>query len=222
MIDCDFIPADYHQARSLHRAVKLRGMLISAMTALMVLWVVANKHQVSSANAMLTEVISQHDQIGDHLAKKEAMEAEANRLRDHQRLLTQFESHASLVVVMSDISRRLPDAVVITQVQYRCPSLHQYAQEPTTDKPVQPVTASAVSGAVPPALPQPPPASTELKMTGFASEISEAIKSAAALERSPLMARVQMELKGRAVWAGRQGQSFELTCELLNQSGVKP
>jgi len=222
MIDCDFIPDDYHRGRSQRRAVKLRGTLVSAMVVIMVLWVVANRHQISSANAMLTDVAAQREQFDQHLAKREAMETEQSRLRDHQRLLEEFEGPASLVVVICDISRRLPETVVLTNVTYRSASLNRYGKVTSPETPPAKAPATIGSPAAKTDADGAPPTTTEIRMTAFASEVPEAIRCAAELERSPLVARVQMELKGDAVWAGRRGQQFELICELLEQTGVRP
>ncbi|HKQ50606.1 MAG TPA: hypothetical protein VJZ71_21225 [Phycisphaerae bacterium] len=216
MIDCDFIPSDYHQARRQQRAVKLRGTLISLLVVIMVLWITANRHEVSQASAMLNDVIAQQQQLAVHLAKKDAMEAEKNRLRDRQRLMEQFERHASLVVVLGDISRRLPETVVLTHVSFQSASLRRYAPA-SPDKATAPPGVEATATAA--KEPAEPAVVTRIIMSAFANEVSEAIRCAAALERSPLVAHVQMELKGETVWSGRKGHQFELDCELMDQSG---
>jgi hypothetical protein len=225
MIDCDFIPDDYHQARLHRRAIKLRVTLVSAMIVIMTLWIVANQHQLSGAEAMLTEIGDQREQINQHLAKRDAMEVEMNRLRDHQRLLDQFESHASLVVLLCDVSRRLPETVILTKISFRCPSLNRFGKVTSSDKSAPPAQGAVRSSVAKPeksdevdAMPN----VAEIKMTAFANEVSEAIKCAAELERSPLVARVQMELRGESIWAGRRGQQFDLTCDLREESGVRP
>lgn len=225
MIDCDFLPDSFHQTQSSRRAIKLRGTLISALIAIMVIWVTANQHQLSSANAMLTEVTSQREQIAQHLNKRDLMEEEKKHLRDRQRLLEQFESRASLVVVLCDLSRRLPETVVLTKVAYRAESLHRFALDVPAESPQKkpPVVIGSPPAKVQtPAVPDAPPGATEIRMSAFASEVPEAIKCAAALERSPLVARVQMELKGETTWGGRRGQEVELTCVLLEQTGIHP
>lgn len=214
MIDCDFIPADYHQARLQQRAVKLRGTLISALVVIMVLWIVANRREVSQASAMMNDVVAQQQQLAVHLAKKDAMEAEKNRLRNHQRLMDEFDRQASLVVVLGDISRRLPETVVLTKVSFQSATLRRYAL-PLPDKPLAPAAAAAAN---PEKESDAAATVTQISMSAFANEVSEAIRCAAALERSPLVAHVQMELKGETVWSGRKGHQFELICELMDQS----
>lgn len=221
MIDCDFIPTDYHQARLQHRAIKMRGALVSALIVIMVLWIVANRHQVSQASAMLSDVVAQQQQLAVHLAKKDAMEAEKQRLRDHQRLMDQFERPASLVVVLGDISRRLPETVILTRVSFQSATLRRYAPA-TPDKVTTPDAAAATAAANPEKNSDAAATVTQIAMSAFANEVSEAIRCAAALERSPLVAHVQMELKGESVWSGRKGQQFEMTCELMDQSGIDP
>jgi cell division protein FtsB len=220
MIDCDFIPADYHQARSQQRAIRMRSTLISVLVIIMVLWVVANRHEVSQASAMLSDIEAQQQQLSVHLAKKDAMEAEKNRLRDHQRLMDEFDQRTSLVVVLGDISRRLPETVILTRVSFRSVSLRRYAPSPK-EKPAAAATAETAA-TTPEKQDKMVSTVTVIIMTAFANEVSEAIRCAAVLERSPLVAHVQMELKGEAVWSGRKGHQFELACELMDQSGTHP
>jgi hypothetical protein len=57
-----------------------------------------------------------------------------------------------------------------------------------------------------------------LELFGIASEASEVIKFAAALETSPLFSRVSMQVKGPTDWAGRRAEQFEMTCDLVEHT----
>ncbi len=127
MQDCDFIPADYHRARALGRDIKVRVACVSLMIIIMILWVVTHEHQLAQVNAMVDDVARQHEQIAIHLTKKTSMETEQAKLRAHGRLIRVLEDHSSLVVVFSDVSRRMPDSIVLTEVSANCPSLARYA-----------------------------------------------------------------------------------------------
>ncbi len=59
----------------------------------------------------------------------------------------------------------------------------------------------------------------QIVLIGIASKISDVIEFAAALEESPLLRRVQMEMKEPTVWAGCQARQFELRCDLVKQVG---
>jgi Tfp pilus assembly protein PilN len=222
--DCDFIPASYHAAMKIRGALKLRAGCVGALLSIMALWMVAHHHRVENAKAMVPEITKQEEQIAIHLAKKAAMESEKADLRDHQRLLAQLEEQTSLALVFSDISRRMPDTIVLTEVSADCQSLARFGSEIEPPKPAEP----AAPGAKPPVLPpdanaakmkENQPVSGRVTITGIAVDNPDVVRFAAALESSPLFDRIQMEVKGPTVWAGRRAQLFELTCELLDQQG---
>ena len=217
LIDCDFIPAAFHEKQALRRAVKLRTFFVCMMYAFMMLWGVVHRHRLSNAQAMLTEVSHQQGQLDVHAEKKEAMEFEQNRLRDRQRLLDQLSDRSSLVVVLSALSRHLPETVILTEWSLQRPSLSSSVDVSS------PRTATGPRG---PRSRQRPSddADTDrsrrnaiLQLTGIAVSIPDVIQFAAALESSPLFDRVYMEARGPTVWAGRRAEKFDLNCELVPQ-----
>ena len=76
MQDCDFIPARYHEAKALRRAVKVRATFIGIMIAIMALWGVAHQHHLAEVQALIADVDRQQEQVTLHIAKKQSMEAE--------------------------------------------------------------------------------------------------------------------------------------------------
>jgi Tfp pilus assembly protein PilN len=225
--DCDFIPADYHAARTVRGAIKLRAGCVGTLIAIMGLWMVAHHHRVESAKAMLPEITRQQEQLAIHLAKKAAMEAERADLRDHQRLVKELKDQASLVLVFSDISRRMPETVVLTEVLADCPSLARFGIEIDPPRPEEPPPTGGKRPVPPsePLAPKPkenPAANARLTIKGIAVDNPDVVRFAAALETSPLFDRIQMEVKGPTVWSGRRAQLFELTCELVEQQGDAP
>ncbi|HVP11666.1 MAG TPA: PilN domain-containing protein [Phycisphaerae bacterium] len=222
--DCDFIPADYHAARTVRGAIKLRAGCVGTLIAIMVVWVVAHHHRVATAKAMLPDITRQQEQITIHLAKKAAMQAEQADLRDHQSLRELLEDQPSLVLVLSDLSRRMPDTVVLTEVSVDCPSLAQFATEidpPKAQEPQPPGDRPPPSPSAPntPKTKENPPPKARVTLKGIAVDNPDVVRFAAALETSPLFDRVQMEVRGSIVWAGRRAQLFELSCGLLEQQG---
>lgn len=214
MIDLDFIPEQYHETRSLKGAVRLRASLISAMVVFMVLWVVANQKRISAAQAMTIEVKTQEAQVDTHLSKKAEMEQERARLEDGLTLLEILESKASPVVVLSDVSRRISDTVFLTDLVLTTPSAGRYAKTEAAreaSKPQETTQAPSPETAEPESQPQSAP---QLVISGLATETPDVIQFSALLEESPLVSRVQMELKGIVVWGGRRGQGFKMTCDL--------
>lgn len=216
MIDCDFIPAEYHEQQSLRRAVKLRAICVGAMFVIMAIWVVVHHHRLSSAEAMLAEVMLQKDQIKIHADKQEVMKREKTHLNKRHELINQLSEQASLIVVYSDLSRRLPTTVVLTKVTLHCPSLSVFFKEELPD--VNSGMSRKQFRSVPVSREETPTITkANLKMTGIAVTQSDAIQFAATLEKSPLFDRVYMEAKDPTVWAGRRVQRFELVCELAAQ-----
>ncbi len=224
MQDCDFIPASYLESQNLKGAIRLRISCAVVLIAIMGLWVGAHHYRCASAEAMINEVAGQQRQIDIHLAKKQSMEVEQARLRDRGWLIDQLRDNASVVVLFSDISRRMPKTVVLTELSVRCASLSQYVEEETPPTPVsnkrdtrgaRGKTSAAQNDRD--ETPVKEQGINQIVMIGIASEIPDVIEFAAALEESPLLVRVQMEMKDSTVWAGCQARQFELRCDLVKQ-----
>lgn len=224
MVDCDFIPANYRDAQSLRGAIKLRGSLIGTMLVFMVIWVVAHQRQLQQANAMLANVTSESEQVAAHLEKKYAMQREREQLEQQQLLIHELGNRASAVVVLADVTRRMPDSVLLIGLKLNSP---RFGDQTVASQTAEKADAPTAQTAIPPATPTPGAAKapeiafeseeTTLVMTGLAIQTTDIIRFAAELERSPLMERVQMNLKGVAEWGGRVGQQFELVCQLRAQ-----
>lgn len=226
MKDCDFIPADYHAARSMKAAIRLRAACVGALIAIMALWVVAHQHRISAAKAMLPEITRQQEQAAIHLAKKAAMEAEREGLKDRRRLLSELETGVGLVPVFCEVSRRMPETVVLIELSAACPSVAEFAVEEQPNRPAEP--ASPGAKAAPPSLtlvtqaPDDRSLTATLLLKGIAVDNADVVRFAAALEGSPLFDRIQMDVKGPTVWGGRRAQVFELTCELVGREEGGP
>jgi Tfp pilus assembly protein PilN len=235
--DCDFIPARYHEAKALRRAVKVRATFIGIMIAIMVLWGVAHQHHLAEVQALIADVDRQQEQVTLHMAKKQSMEAERGALRDQQRLLDRLQGNASLVVLFGDISRRLPDAVVLVELSVQCGSLCQYAaeEEPgaTPDKAKAQVGRQLGGQRSSLSYPQRSSLSYQTEqdergavdhvtLRGIAREIRDAIEFAAGLEGSRLLDKVELEMKRPTTWGGRTGHAFELRCRLVKQARGRP
>lgn len=217
MFDCDFIPADFHESQSMHHAVRRRISLIAALLVLMGVWVAVHQRELASAEAVMIELSHQKKQLEIDLARKQAMEARRAVLEEHRRLLRDLGASGSAVVVFSDLSRRLPETVVLTRLQWYFPSVAAFAQprgpESADPKPEETRAKEAAGAETPPDLFG---AGGRVLLSGIAAETSDVIQCAAQLERSPLVDHVEMQLDGPVVWSGRRAQGFRLTC-LLNK-----
>lgn len=217
MKDCDFIPADYHETRTLKRAMRTRTVFVAVMMLIMGLWVVVNKYQLAAAAAMLPELQSQQRDIAFSYAEKQRLEAQRAALLSNRQLLEKLESKSSLVIVLSDISRRMQNTIVLTDMSIERPSLAKFSlsqEDPEPEDDVESRRKRLLERYEPPSDDS---LVSVLKMTGFAVANPDITRFAAAMESSPLFDRVQMDIMGPTVWNGRRGQQFELTCELVNE-----
>lgn len=202
--------------------LRMRVSFISVMVVIMIIWITAHHHQVASAEAMLADVRTQRDQVEELLIKKSEMEKERAALATRRRLMDCLEDDVNTVVLMSELSRSMPQTVILTRLILTAPGVAQFGVSESTPKEKDAVAKAAVSGTPgAPAHEVPQPVAyvgPKLEMFGVASEASEVIKFAAALERSTLVSRVSMQVKGPADWAGRRVEQFEMTCELVEQT----
>lgn len=218
MQDCDFIPDHYREAQGLRRATKIRASCVGALIAFMVLWVVAHQHRLAEVKAMAVDVARQQNQVDIHLGRKQTMEAERAELRARRQLISQLESDGSLVVVFSDISRRMPETIVLTELSVQRPSLSRYA---IVEEPPEQQIGRGPPGKKRPAPDGQPygrPTGDRITIKGVAADIPQIIEFAAALEDSPLFERIRRDMpKEETFWAGRVVRRFELTCDLVKQ-----
>ena len=213
-MDCDFIPLHYREEQSLRRAIKLRAIGLGAMFALMGTWVFTNQQRIAGADAMLAEIAEQKSQVGIHAAKKQLMELERADLFDRQRLIDQLSDRSELVVVYSELSRQMPDTVILTSLSLECISLGAFARtEEESSEVGHQVTRNALPSGASSAEPE-RRMKSELRLTGLAVSQSEVTAFQAALEGSPLFERVRMLMEEPTVWAGRRAERFELSCAL--------
>lgn len=243
MKDFDFIPGEYHARRTQRKATKLRAGCVSMLIVMMVLWTTAHVRELESADAMIAQLGAQRDELTNLLAKKADMQALHEKLEQHRRRVALLERDESLTVVFSDVSRRMPSTVFLTGLRLDAPSVARWAAPITHEPAVVPTpeqkSAGSMAAAVlngqramdPAAVRNQPndvgtegPASaySRLILHGVAGQTAEIIRFAAALEDSPLFARVQMRVKDSVNWGGRRAEEFELICELAEQERAAP
>jgi Tfp pilus assembly protein PilN len=220
LFDCDFIPRDHLERFKLRRAVKHRISLIGVMVILMAVWTVMHQHDLASAQAVLQDVTHQQDQMAALLARKAELDAERGRLEASQRLVDALEDRASLVVVFGDVSRRLPQTVVLTELVLEARSIAACAKAPTSQKAE---TLIIEPGVNPPAQTSVTctPGSPRLTIEAIAKDAPESAQCVALLEQSPLLSRVQMESRGAVTWSGKRAEKLVITCDLVAQQGVR-
>lgn len=192
---------------------------------MMIVWIVAHHHELSTAQAMIDDIARQDDQLRVHAARKAALEVERARLEEHDRLVAQLSRRTHMAVVLADLSRRLPESMMLTTVRIVSPGLVRYVLPPDPQPSIgERSAAAAPRSAAPAAATAVPPETTrpQLEMTGVARSAPDVIRFAAQLEGSPLFDRVQIQSQGAAQWAGRRVEKFEITCDLFEPREAAP
>lgn len=211
------------------------------LIAMMVLWATAHVRELQSADAMITQLGAQRDELTSLLAKKADMQALHEKLEQHRQRVALLEQDESLTVIFSDVSRRMPATVFLTGLRLDAPSVARWADRATHEPIVVPTPDQKSAGAAsvqighvtPEMAPGKPltggtesavPASvySQLTLHGVAGQTAEIIRFAAALEDSILFARVQMRVKDSVIWGGRRAEEFELICDLAGQERATP
>jgi Tfp pilus assembly protein PilN len=220
MRDCDFIPASHRQECRLRRAIRRRAALLLGLVAVILIWGAAHQRELSSARAMTLDLTLQQEQLTVHVARKAALEEEWAALASREKLIRQLSNAIQVSVVLSDISRRQPDTVVLTNLELASPSLSRYQQknemilEGSESSPKHPeaVRQSILT----------PAESARLMLRGLAKSPRDVIRFAALLEGSPLMSQVVIQSQEPSLWAGRHAEAFVIYCELLEQEKHRP
>jgi len=212
LIDCNFIPKAYHDKRVVRRAVRRRSACAGIMFLMMIVWVGAHEHQVGVAEAMLADVTAQKQQLGLMVTERSHMEEEQARLRDQVELIEKLSNRAGLIVVLSDLSRCVPESVLITECSIKASVLDPYLAEVEL-----PATAAKGRDArdvlAAPGVPVP---GERLLVRGIALSSGAIIEFARNVDKSGLFANEYTETSDAVIWGDRRAEySFEMTCDLL-------
>lgn len=223
MNECDFIPARYHEERSLRRSIRMRASGIGVMLFIMVLWGVVHQRRLAGAEAMLQEVSQQRHQVELNAAKKGMMDSQLTTLRNRRRLIENLADRVHMVPVFSDLSRRQPESVVLTSLTIHCSSIAAFDGEEMKDQRTSKIAKTGPNrdqktekGLVS------SPSKSTLILSGIAVSLPKITQFAATLEESPLFDGVSLSVKDPTVWAGHRAESFEMRCELIPQQRGRP
>jgi len=220
MIDCDFLPADYHNRQDERRTLRRRAACLGVMVGLMGIWLGQNRREIAQADWFLGDLAAQQQQLKISLARKEQLIQERERLKAQQEIVEKLQEHVSLVVLFADLSARIPESVALTSVSLAVPPPPPTLEGPSDPKKPPAGEATAGTDGKQPAKSR---AAGRLRLTmrGAARTARDVSEFLAELELSPLVDHVQMDLKGPSAWAGRQVQAFVLSCDLKPQQGAR-
>ena len=215
MMDCDFIPMTYHEQRSVKGAMRHRTACVLAMIGVMIVWIVAHHYQLKSASAILKTVEEQKSELGLVATKRAELELERERLSEHQGLIDQLSDQADLMIVLSDLSRCMPENVMLTEMSLNATFMTQYLVNPGEATLIAPGGTEQAEKVIP----APPTPIETLKITGVAVAPTDVFEFATQVEKSGLFDHVYAEVLDAKDWGGRRPHRFELTCDILPHEG---
>ena len=168
----------------------------------------------------MSEIHGQKSQIESVAARKLEMEQARTVLENLRNLLDELSGRRSLMPVFGDLSRRMPESIVLTSCQLYEPIFSDYSvidldsgMDPDSPAALANTLASAARDTAQDVVPE----HRGLKLVGVASTIPDIINLAAELDRSPLFFQVDMEIKEPTVYLGQPARRFEVRCRLMPQ-----
>jgi len=204
--------------------IRIRSAGICALMVVMGIWIGVNKRMIASARAMMPEIEAQQRQVDIHIARTKQLIDDRATLDARRGFLEQLQQRISLVPVLADISDRMPESVLLTRLSLNAEYLE--ADEPAnsdaptaadlrSSKPNKPLDVTrkistsdlAELAVIPPVI----------SIRGVARAVPDILEFAAALERSKLLGRIEMQIRRPGIWAGKQVQRFEVTGALVPQ-----
>lgn len=181
----------------------------------MCIWLAANQRQLSVAEAMLADVESQQSQLKLLSSEKLQLQSELAGIVAHEKMIGQLGDRASLVIVLADLSRSIPENVKLTSVTMDATYLAPYLVSSGANRdPARNPAPSSIAGKEL-ANGQKSDRFDILRLEGIALGPKDVIDFATALERSGLFADVYTEVVESGVWSGRAVRKFSLVCEII-------
>jgi len=217
-VDCDFIPSRYHDARRMRNMVQRRVVGVVALVAVMAIWFYTNQSRIVRAEAMMDDAEAQQLQVANVAAYKLQLLQQRSGLNDLQDMLSTLSGDRDLVLIVAELSRRVPTTIVLTKCDVMVPSIYQYGIE-TDPKgadnkiPLKNKVLLQSTGLFD------DESAATMVLQGIGAGDSEIIDFAADLDRSPLFFKVKFDVLEDVVLEGRPGKTFRLTCRLTRHRG---
>ena len=217
-MNCDFIPVSYHHAKRIRFMLRRRVVGLVVLLAVMGFWYYSNASRIARADAMMQDAEAQQREVATVAAYKLQLLQQRSGLNDMQRMLQTLSGDRNLVYILSDLSQRVPDAIVLTKCEVDIPSLHRYAVETDPQQPVKGVPLNKKLLLQSHGLLGEDEAAKML-LHGVGANTAEIIDFAAELEQSSLFYKVNPDVLDNVVFEGRPGKTFRLTCLLARHRG---
>ena len=217
-VDCDFIPSRYHDARRIRRMLQRRVVGVIVLLAVMAVWFYTNQSRIARADAMMDDAEAQQLQVANVAAYKLQLLQQRSGLNDLQKMLNTLTGDRDLVLIISELSRRVPETIVLTKCDVTVPSIYRFGIETDpkdADKTVPIANKTLLQSA---GLFGDESAAT-MVLEGIGAGDSAIIDFAADLDRSPLFFKVKFDVLEDVVFEQRPGKTFSLTCRLTRHRG---
>lgn len=218
---------EHHEAGRRRHMIQLRCVGIGALVFVMCIWIGVNRQMISSARAMMPEIVQLQRQIDIHRGRVEEMSAKRATLDGRRLFLDQLHQRISLVPILADISDRMPETVLLTKLSFNPELLGKddddgRKQVPAAEaKPLVPISTDVNKKPQNAAEPPPVASVSIVTISGVARTVPDILTFAEALERSKLLNRVEMQIGDLGVWAGKRVQQFVARCALVPQARSK-
>lgn len=222
--DCDFIPAVYHEQRNVRRLLRKHVSGVVVLFAICLIWFGSHRHRIKSAEAFMADIELQKAELDVVAARKSEMERARAVLKNLQDLMDELAGSRSLVTVFGELSRRIPDSIVLTGCHLYEPSLSEYSVNVENNgstvagigfSPKRPGIAFQSAS---PEVVEVDSMRRGLTLVGVARSVPDIIDFAASLDKSPAFYEVDMDVREATLYAGRPAHRFRMTCQIAQGS----
>ncbi len=221
--DCDFIPAVYHEQRQVRRLLRKHVAGVVVVFAISLIWFGSHQHRIKSAEAVIADIALQKAELDVVAARKSEMERARAVLKNLQDLMGELAGSRSLVTVFGELSRRIPDSIVLTGCHLYEPSLSEYSVDVenngSTDTGIGFSRARSGSGlqSASPEVVEVDSMRRGLTLIGVARSVPDIIDFAASLDKSPAFYEVDMDVREATLYAGLPAHRFRMTCQIAQE-----
>lgn len=198
--------------------VQRRAIGVVVLVAVMTVWFYTNQSRIARADAMMEEAEAQQQQVANVAAYKLQLLKQQSGLSDLQEMLSTLSGDRDLVLIVAELSRRVPVSIVLTKCDVTIPSIYQYGIEtdpnnadktvPLKNKVI--LQSSGIFG---------DESTATMELEGIGASDAAIIEFVADLDRSPLFFKVDFRVLEDVVFEGRPGKTFSLTCRLTRHRG---
>lgn len=120
MINIDFLPQVYREARQ-RRRLRMRRLSLAAVgVCVLAAWFGADELRLHRTRGQLDCLVRQSETVQAGLEHMAKLQAEQTQLLDRYRLIQELQSPASCVTTLQRIAELLPEHVVLRQLQLTC------------------------------------------------------------------------------------------------------